>query len=131
MRILQPPNWPPPKGFSNGISAQGRLLFVAGQVGADAQGRIAGPGFVEQAAQSLRNIVTVLEEDGAEPAHLTRLTWFVTDVNEYLANLKPLGREYRAIMGEHYPAMTLVGVAALVVPGAKVEIEASAVVPTK
>jgi enamine deaminase RidA (YjgF/YER057c/UK114 family) len=129
MRILQPPDWKPPKGFSNGVSSEGRLIFVAGQVGADAAGRIVSGGFADQAAQALRNILSVLEEDGAAPAHLTRLTWYVTDMDEYLAALKELGREYRAIIGEHYPAMALVGVTALVTPGAKVEIEATAVVP--
>jgi enamine deaminase RidA (YjgF/YER057c/UK114 family) len=130
MRILQPPQWKPPKGFSNGVSAAGRLIFVAGQVGVDPAGRVVGTGFVEQTAQALGNIVAVLHEGGATPAHLTRLTWYVTDMAEYLASQKELGREYRAIIGEHYPAMSLVAVTALVIPGTKVEIEATAVLPS-
>jgi enamine deaminase RidA (YjgF/YER057c/UK114 family) len=129
MQILQPSGWAPPRGFSNGIAAEGRLIFVAGQVGCDAAMNLVSGGFVEQARQALNNIVAVMREGGAAPRHLTRLTWYVTDVGEYLGNLKALGQAYREAIGEHYPAMALVGVNALVIPGAKVEIEATAVVP--
>lgn len=131
MKILQPSGWPPAKGFSNGVSAAGRMVFVAGQVGVDGQGRIVPGGFVEQARQALRNIAAVLKEDGAASEHLTRLTWYVTDMRAYLDQQKPLGLAYREVMGSHYPAMALVGVTALVFEQALVEIEATAVVPTR
>ena len=95
MRILQPADWPDPKGYSNGVEAEGRSVFVAGQVGWDANQRIAGPDFVTQARQALQNIVNVLEEGNAGAGHLTRLTWFVTDVEEYMASRSELGRAYR------------------------------------
>lgn len=129
MRILQPPDWPDPKGYLNGVEAEGRSIFVAGQVGWDASQRVVSPDFVTQARQALQNIVAVLEEGNARPGHLTRLTWFVTDVEEYMASRSDLGRAYREVIGDHYPAMTLVGATGLMVPGAKVEIEATAVVP--
>ena len=129
MQILQPPGWAPPKGYSNGIAANGRFIFVAGQVGTDAQMQLVGPGFVEQAGQALRNIVAVLKQGGAGPEHLARLTWYVTDMRAYLTSLKELGRVYREVIGNHYPVMALVGVTALVFADAKVEIEATAVLP--
>ena len=129
MRILQPPGWPKPKGYTNGVEAQGRSIFVAGQVGWDANEQIVSDGFVDQARQALLNIIAVLEEADARAEHLTRLTWYVTEVKEYLASRTELGRAYREAIGNHYPAMTLVGVRALMVEGAKVEIEATAVVP--
>ena len=129
MQILQPPGWAPPKGYSNGIVSEGRWVFVAGQVGTDARMQLVGPGFVEQAGQALRNIVAVLKEAGAKPEHLTRLTWYVTDMPAYLNNLKELGDVYRGVIGRHYPVMTLVGVTALVFAEAKVEIGATAVIP--
>ena len=129
MRILQPPGWPKPKGYTNGVEAQGRSIFVAGQVGWDANEQIVSDGFVDQARQALLNIIAVLEESDARAEHLTRLTWYVTEVKEYLASRTELGRAYREAIGNHYPAMTLVGVRALMVEGAKVEIEATAVVP--
>ena len=129
MQILQPPGWEPPKGYSNGIVANGRFIFVAGQVGTDGQMRLVGPGFVDQAGQALRNIVAVLKQGGAGPEHLVRLTWYVTDMTAYLTSLKELGRVYREVIGNHYPVMALVGVTALVLADAKVEIEATAVLP--
>ena len=129
MHILQPPGWAPPKGYSNGIAADGHLVFVAGQVGTDARMQLVGTGFVDQAAQALKNIVEVLKEAGARPEYLTRLTWYVTDMPAYLTNLKELGQVYREVIGAHYPAMTLVSVVALVFADAKVEIEATAVMP--
>ncbi len=129
MQVLQPAGWPKPKGFANGIAAEGRVVFVAGQVAFDAGGKIVGGNFVDQARQALGNIVAVLKEGGAGPEHLTRMTWFVTNVQEYLDCLRDLGAAYREAIGEHYPAMTLVGVTGLMIPGAKLEIEATAVVP--
>jgi enamine deaminase RidA (YjgF/YER057c/UK114 family) len=129
MRTLQPEGWAAPKGFSNGIAAEGRFVFVAGQVGADPVTGAVAEGFVAQARQALENIAAVLKSGGAGPEHLTRLTWYVTDMDAYLGHLKPLGRAYREVIGEHFPVMALVGVTALVIPGAVVEIEATAVVP--
>jgi len=131
MRELLPKGWSAPKGFSHGVDVEGRMVVLAGQVGVDSAGRLMSPGFVEQAGQALRNIVALLEEGGARPEHLVRLTWYVTDMAEYLASQKPLGSIYRSIMGSHFPPMTLVAVSGLVIPGSKVEIEATAVVPTK
>lgn len=129
MDILQPPGWVRPKGYSNGIAARGRTVFVAGMVGWNAQERFESDSFVGQAAQALRNIVAVLTEAGARPDHLVRLTWFVTDKREYLASGKELGAAYRDIIGRHYPVMAVVEVKGLIEDGAKLEIEATAVVP--
>jgi enamine deaminase RidA (YjgF/YER057c/UK114 family) len=128
-RVLQPNGWPRPRGYANGVSARGRMVFVAGQIGWDEHGRLAGEDFVSQARQALRNITTILAEDGAGPEHLVRLTWFVVDRGEYLASAAGLGEAYRAAMGSHYPAMSVVEVSGLMEPGAVVEIEATAVVP--
>lgn len=128
-RVLQPPDWPRPRGYANGMSARGRLLCLAGQIGWDASERLAGDDFVSQARQALRNIVDLLACDGASPEHLVRLTWYVVDRQQYLANAEALGEVYREILGRHYPAMTAVQVVALIEPGAVVEIEATAVVP--
>ena len=128
-QILQPPDWAKPRGYSNGVAARGRLVFVAGQVGWDAHGRLASSDFVEQVRQSLNNVVAVLAEAGAEPSHIVRMTWYVTNAREYLDSAKSLGAVYREIVGRHYPAMTAVQVVALVEDGAKVEIEATAVIP--
>ncbi len=128
-RVLQPPDWPRPRGYANGMSARGRLLCLAGQIGWDASERLAGDDFVSQARQALRNIVELLACDGAGPEHLVRLTWYVVDRHDYLANAAALGAVYREILGRHYPAMTAVQVVALIEPGAVVEIEATAVVP--
>jgi enamine deaminase RidA (YjgF/YER057c/UK114 family) len=129
MKTLQPPGWAAPKGYANGIAARGRLVFVAGQVGWNAAQALESDDFVAQATQALRNVAAVLQEGGATPAHVVRMTWYVTDRREYLASLPALGKAYREIMGRHYPAMTAVEVSALVEEGARVEIEATAVVP--
>ncbi len=126
---LHPRSWKQPKGFANGIAARGRLVFLAGQVGWNAEQRFDSADFVAQTRQALANIVTLVGEAGGTPEHVTRLTWFVLDKKEYLARLHELGQAYRDVMGKHYPAMTLVQVAALVEDLAKVEIEATAVVP--
>jgi enamine deaminase RidA (YjgF/YER057c/UK114 family) len=126
--VLQPPGWPRPQGYANGIKARGELVFVGGMVGSDSAGRFPD-GFVAQAEQALRNIVAVLREGGASPRHLVRLTWYVRDMAEYIAARPALGPVYRAVIGDHYPAMALVEVARLVEPQARLEIEATAVVP--
>jgi len=127
--ILQPAGWPRPKGYSNGIVAQGRQVFIAGQVGWDAEGRFAGGGLAGQVKQALLNIMAVLEEAGGRPEHIVRLTWFVTSRDEYLAQMQEIGAAYRAVMGKHFPSMSVVQVVALMEAAAKVEIEATAVVP--
>ena len=129
MRILQPPGWAAPKGYANGVAARGTLVFIGGQVGWDAQQRFASDDFVAQAAQALENVVAVLREAGAAPEHVVRMTWYVVDKREYLASLPALGQRYRAIMGRHFPAMTAVEVRALIEDRARVEIEATAVIP--
>jgi enamine deaminase RidA (YjgF/YER057c/UK114 family) len=130
MHILQPPGWPRPKGYSNGVSARGRQLFVAGQVGWDPRSlEFDSDDFSDQAGQALANIRAVLAADGATPRHVTRMTWFITSRDAYLADRRRLGAAYRAVMGDHYPAMTTVQVVALLPPRALVEIEAVAVVP--
>jgi enamine deaminase RidA (YjgF/YER057c/UK114 family) len=128
--FLQPKTWKPALGYSNGVAASGRMIFCGGLIGWNAQQEFETDDFVGQVAQTLRNIVAVLAEAGAGPEHLVRLTWYVTDKKAYLANLKELGRAYRDIIGKHFPAMALVQVVALVEDRAKVEIEATAVVPT-
>lgn len=129
-RTLLPPGWKQPKGYANGIAATGTLIVVAGQIGWTAEERFETDDFAGQVAQALRNIVAVLKEGGAGPEHVTRLTWYVTDKHEYLGALAQVGRVYREIMGRNFPAMTLVEVKALVEDRAKVEIEATAVVPS-
>jgi enamine deaminase RidA (YjgF/YER057c/UK114 family) len=129
MQILQPPDWAQPRGYSNGIAVRGKLVFVAGQVGWDGQGRFQSNDFAEQVRQALKNIVAVLAEAGGEPAHIVRMTWYVTNTREYLDSYKAIGGIYREIIGKHFPAMTAVQVAALIEEGAKVEIEATAVIP--
>jgi enamine deaminase RidA (YjgF/YER057c/UK114 family) len=129
MDILQPPTWSAPKGYANGVAARGTLVFVAGQVGWSAGERFESAGFVGQAAQALRNIVAVLAEAGARPEHIVRMTWYVVDKREYAASLRALGSAYREIIGRHFPAMTAVEVKGLVEEGARVEIEATAVIP--
>ena len=123
---LNPKGWPPPRGYANGLAGEGRLVILGGQIGWDAQGRFA-EGFVPQVRQALSNIVAVLAEANGRPEHIARLTWYVTDIAEYRASLAELGPAYRAIMGRHFPAMTLVQVVALVEPEARVEIEATAI----
>ena len=129
MRLLHPKHWSPTKGFSNGVAAEGRQVFVAGQIGTDAGQQIVDDDFVAQVEQALRNIVAVLAEADAGPEHLVRLTWYITDKPEYVARAKDVGQAYRRAIGRHFPAMTLVQVAALLDDRAKVEIEATAVVP--
>ncbi len=129
MEILQPPGWPRPRGYANGIAARGRLVFVSGMIGWNADGRLASDDFSAQAGQALRNIVEVLRAAGARPEHIVRMTWYVVDRREYLAAGSALGAVYRDIIGAHYPAMTAVEVRALVEDRARVEIEATAVVP--
>ena len=129
MQMLQPPGWAPAKGYANGVAASGRMVFVAGQVGWNAQQRFEADDFVGQARQALTNIVAVLAEAGARPEHIARMTWYVTDKREYLASLKALGAVYREVIGAHYPAMSAVAVAGLVEEGARLEIEATAVIP--
>ncbi len=129
MHFLQPPDWPRPSGYSNGVLAEGRLVFVAGQIGWDAEQRLVDGGLATQTEQALKNIVAVLAEGGGRPEHVARMTWYVTDKRAYLAATREVGRAYRAVFGDHYPAMTLVEVADLLEEGAEVEIEATAVVP--
>jgi enamine deaminase RidA (YjgF/YER057c/UK114 family) len=126
--VLQPPGWPRPKGFSNGMLARGEMVFVGGMIGQDSQGRFAD-GFVAQMKLALENIAAVLEEAGATPAHIVRLTWYVRDIDEYLADLPALGAAYREVMGRHFPAMAVVEVTRLVESQARLEIEATAVLP--
>ena len=129
MKILQPPTWSRPRGYSNGIAARGTVVFIGGQVGWDAQCRFASDEFTAQARQALANIVAVLAEAGGRPEHIARMTWYVTDKREYIAAYQSIGEAYREIIGRHFPAMTAVIVAGLIEDGAKVEIEATAVIP--
>ena len=127
-QVLQPSGWPVPKGYANGMAAGGRIVVTGGVIGWDAEERLA-EGFVAQVHQTLGNIAAIMAEAGARPEHLVRLTWYVVDMDEYLSNLKELGKIYRAIFGAHYPAMALVQVVRLVEKAARVEIEATAVIP--
>lgn len=127
-QILQPEGWARPRGFSNGIAGTGRQIFVAGQIGTDENGKLVSADFAAQTAQALRNVVDVLASAGATGADLVRLTWYVTDKAEYVAESARIGELYREIVGAHYPAMTLVQVTALLEDGAKVELEATALV---
>ena len=129
MKSLLPPGWPRAKGYSNGMAACGRIIVTAGVVGWDANEKFVSNTLAGQFAQVLRNIVAILECDGAGPANIARLTCYVTSIEEYLASLSEIGAAWKEIMGSHYPAMALVEVVRLVEPAAKVEIEATAVVP--
>ena len=129
LHLLQPDGWAAPRGFSNGVVATGRQLYVAGQIGWDAQQRLIPGGLVPQVRQALENIVTVLATGGARPEHLVRLTWYLTDRAAYLAAAKEIGTVYREVIGRHYPAMAAVEVSALMEAEAVVEIEATAVIP--
>ncbi len=129
MQALLPNGWPRPKGYANGVSAQGRQIFVAGMIGWDAQGVFHSDDFAAQVQQALRNIVDVLASGGATPAHIVRMTWYVTDKHEYLAAGPAIGRAFRELIGNYNIAMTAVQVAALIEDRAKVEIEVTAVVP--
>jgi enamine deaminase RidA (YjgF/YER057c/UK114 family) len=128
MDILQPPGWTKPRGYSNGVAAGGRLVFIGGQIGWNAQCRFETSDFAGQARQALRNIVDVLACAGGRPEHIVRMTWYVVDKAEYLGCAKALGEIYRDVMGRHYPAMTAVEVSALIEDEARVEIEATAVI---
>jgi enamine deaminase RidA (YjgF/YER057c/UK114 family) len=127
--FLHPQGWKQPKGYANGIAAEGRMIFLAGQVGWNAEQRFESRDFVAQARQALANIAALVREAGGTAEHITRLTWFVVDKEEYLSRLGELGAAYRGVMGTHFPVMTLVQVVALVEDEARVEIEATAVVP--
>jgi enamine deaminase RidA (YjgF/YER057c/UK114 family) len=127
--VLQPASWTKPKGYVNGIAARGRQVFIAGQIGWDGGQMFRSDDLVAQIEQALANIVAVLREAGGEPHHVVRLTWYILDKRAYLAQQAEIGRAYRAIMGRHFPAMTMVQVAALIEDRALVEIEATAVVP--
>jgi enamine deaminase RidA (YjgF/YER057c/UK114 family) len=127
---LQPSGWPQPKGYANGMAAEGRIVVTGGVVGWDEAERFP-EGFVAQCRQALLNIRAILETGGAAPRHLVRLTWYVVSIDEYRESLRDLGRAYREVLGTHYPAMALVQVVRLVEPAARVEIEATAVVPSR
>jgi enamine deaminase RidA (YjgF/YER057c/UK114 family) len=129
LKILQPALWPRPKGFSHGVAARGEIFFIAGQVGWDANGCFTSERLCDQVKVALQNIVTILAAGGAEPRHVTRLTWYVTSRDAYYAELPEIGANYRDVMGRHFPAMSVVQVVALMEAAAKVEIEATAVIP--
>ena len=128
-RVLQPAVWARPRGYANGIVASGRTIFLAGQVGWDAQGHFA-EGLADQVGQALTNVVTLLAEAGAEPRHLVRLIWYLPDLRAYRENQSAIGTVYRRVIGKHFPTMSAIGVTELVEPAALVEIEATAVLPT-
>ena len=129
MEFLQPPGWSRARGYSNGIAASGRQVFVSGMIGWDAQCQFHTDDFAGQVRQALHNVVAVLAEAGAKPEHIVRMTWYVTDKKEYLAAHKEVGQAYRDIIGRHFPAMTAVQVAGLMEDRARVEIEVTAVIP--
>jgi len=129
VKILQPPGWAPPKGYANGVAARGTFVAVGGQIGWNAQQVFETDDFAAQARQALENVVAVLAQAGGRPEHLVRMTWYVVDADEYLGALREVGRAYRELIGRHYPAMTAVEVGRLVEPRARVEIEATAIVP--
>jgi enamine deaminase RidA (YjgF/YER057c/UK114 family) len=126
--ILQPAGWPRPGGYADGVAAEGRQVFVSGQIGWDARRQFAGDELAAQVRQALANIVEVLACANAKPGHLVRLTWYVTSREEYNASTKAIGAAYRDVIGRHFPAMSVVVVAGLLEPRAKVEIEATAIV---
>ncbi len=128
-QTLNPKSWAAPKGYANGIAATGRTVFIAGQIGWDKDAKLVSDDFVAQIEQALSNIVAVLAEAGGEPRHLVRINWYVTDKPAYVARQAEIGAAYRRVIGRHFPAMTLLVVAGLLEEGAKVEIEATAVVP--
>jgi enamine deaminase RidA (YjgF/YER057c/UK114 family) len=129
MKYLQPPNWPRPKGYANGVATKGSLVFLSGIVGWNAQGQFSARDFVAQVRQALLNIVEILAQAKAKPEHIARMTWYVLDKNEYIAAAQAMGEAYREIIGRHYPAMTVMEVSGLVEADARVEIEVTAVVP--
>jgi enamine deaminase RidA (YjgF/YER057c/UK114 family) len=129
MKLLQPPGWAPAKGYANGIAVRGTQIYVGGQIGWNARQQFETDDFIAQTAQTLRNIVAVLQEAGAGPEHMVRMTWYILDRVEYNARLKELGQVYREVMGRNFPAMSCVQVAALMEARARVEIEVTAVLP--
>lgn len=130
-RVVQPPGWPRPRGYSNGMAARGELLAIAGQIGWDEEERLVSPEFLPQWAQALRNVAAVLQAAGGGPEHLVSLTIYVVDKHQYIAAGAELGRTFREVMGKHFPTMALVQVADLLEPGARVEIQGLAVLPAK
>ena len=128
-QVLQPPTWPRPKGYANGVAARGKMIFVAGQVGWDERCEVVSDDFVAQVRQALSNIVAILAEAGAKPQHIMRMTWYVTDKDEDMAANRDIGKVYKELIGEYGIAMTAVQVAGLVEVGAKVEIEVTAMLP--
>jgi enamine deaminase RidA (YjgF/YER057c/UK114 family) len=129
IQVLQPPSWAKPKGFANGIAASGTLVFVAGQVGWTGEGKWEAKDFAGQFRQALKNCIDVVAQAGGTPQHIVRLTWYITNKQEYLSSLKEVGVAYRALMGRHFPVMAVVEVSGLMEDEAKLEIEATAVVP--
>mgnify|MGYP001596116821 FL=1 len=129
MQILQPPDWAKPRGYSNGVVARGRTVFLAGQFGCNAEGKFDCSDFPGQARQSLQNIVAILAQAGAGPEHICRLNWYVADRKEYIASLREVGAAYREIIGKHFPVMTALEVGGFMDDGARLEIEATAVIP--
>ena len=130
IEVILPPGWPRPKGYANGVAANGRMLFIAGMIGWDAQGVFHSDDFAVQVRQALQNVADVLREAGGKPENIVRMTWYVTDKREYLAAGKEIGRAFRDIIGSYNAAMTAVEVKALIEDRAKVEIEATAVLDT-
>lgn len=129
IEVLQPPGWPRPRGYANGVVAKGRIVFVSGMIGWDEHGEFQSDEFVAQVRQALLNVVAVLAAASAAPHHIVRMTWYVIDKQEYLAASKEVGIAYREIIGPHYPAMTAIQVSALIEDRARVEIEVTAVIP--
>jgi len=127
-RVLQPPGWARPRGYSNGVATEGRQIFLAGQIGWNAEQQVVSDDLAAQVRQALANIVELLACAGARPEHLVRLTWYITSREEYYAAIEGIGAAYRAVIGKHFPAMSVVVVAGLLEPRAKVEIEATAVI---
>ena len=128
-RVLLPEGWPRPKGYSNGVEATGRMVFVAGQIGWTPEGAFVETGFAGQFRQTLENTLSVLAEAGAGPEHIVRMTWYVVDKREYLASLRDIGTVWRTLIGPHYPAMAVVEVKGLMEDAARIEIETTAVIP--
>jgi enamine deaminase RidA (YjgF/YER057c/UK114 family) len=128
---INPAGWPRPKGYANGVLAEGRQLYIAGQIGWDENEQFTGPDFLSQATQALNNIAAVLAQAGGKPEHLVRMTWYVTDKQQYKAALQELGTAYRNALGRNFPAMTAIEVTALMEDDALVEIEATAVLPPR
>ena len=129
VQVLQPAEWARPRGYANGVAVRGRQVFIAGMIGWDAQGQFHSDDFAAQARQALQNVADVLREAGGKPEHIVRMTWYVTDKREYLAAGREVGRAYRELIGVYNAAMTAVQVSALIEDRAKVEIEATAVIP--